>query len=71
MMERINYEKVKKNFTWHGEWYDWFIWDVFYWERGNGDSLTGEDFVEKKFVDNLSLLSYGEEIASESQKWMI
>jgi len=40
---------------------------VFYCGGGNGDSLTGEEFCGKKSVDNLSFLSYREEIASESQ----
>ena len=33
----------------------------------DGDSLTGEKFCGKKTIDNLSLLLYREEIASESQ----
>ena len=39
---------------------------VFYWAGGNGDSQKGEKFCGKS-LDNLSLLSYKEEIASEPQ----
>ena len=39
---------------------------VFYWGGGNGDSLRWR-ILWKKSVDYLSLLSYREEIANESQ----